>query len=116
MKLVDTTIALASAVDSTRCTDGQQALQPNDISCTRTRINQTVEGHPLCYHSVSCMSVMPPLPPPLFLCVHCVRSDGYISDSDTDSRGEFGSDPNENFGGFAGFDQEAARAALEQTN
>ncbi|CAM9889748.1 unnamed protein product [Pylaiella littoralis] len=48
--------------------------------------------------------------------IRTMRSDGYISDSDTDSRGEFGSDPNENFGGFAGFDQEAAKAALEQTN
>lgn len=67
----------------------------------------------------------PPHPPLFFVSVVCARvysivnhprSDGGLTGSDTDSRGEFGSDPNEYFGGFAGFDKEAARDALEGTN
>lgn len=41
-------------------------------------------------------------------------SDGDFSDSDTQSQGEFGTDPKEDFGGFAGFQQEA-QDALKQT-
>lgn len=41
-------------------------------------------------------------------------SDGDFSDSDTQSQGEFGSDAKEDFGGFAGFRQEA-QDALQQT-
>eukprot|EP00903_Cladosiphon_okamuranus_P006592 g6440.t1 len=42
--------------------------------------------------------------------IQTMRSDSDFSDSDTESRGEFGSDPKENFGGFAGFRQEAQDA------
>ena len=42
------------------------------------------------------------------------NSDGDFSDSDTQSQGEFGSDPKEDFGGFAGF-REEEEDALEQT-
>eukprot|EP00752_Nemacystus_decipiens_P004021 g3683.t1 len=46
--------------------------------------------------------------------IQTMRSDGDFSDSDTQSQGEFGSDPKENFGGFAGFRQEA-QDALQET-
>ncbi|CAM9242995.1 unnamed protein product [Scytosiphon promiscuus] len=38
--------------------------------------------------------------------IQTMRSDGDFSDSDTQSQGEFGSDPTEDFGGVAGFRQE----------
>ncbi|CAN0414214.1 unnamed protein product [Ectocarpus sp. 12 AP-2014] len=46
--------------------------------------------------------------------IQTMRSDGDLSDSDGQSQGEFGSDPKEDFGGFAGFHREA-QDALEQT-
>lgn len=60
----------------------------------------------------------------LFCVASCARVDAFdyhisrnsdcdFSDSDTQSQGEFGSDPKEDFGGFAGFRQEAM--GLQQT-
>ncbi|CAM9711987.1 unnamed protein product [Ectocarpus fasciculatus] len=46
--------------------------------------------------------------------IQTMRSDGDLSDSDAQSEGEFGSDPKEDFGGFAGFHRDG-QDALEQT-
>ncbi|CAN0399316.1 unnamed protein product [Ectocarpus sp. 8 AP-2014] len=46
--------------------------------------------------------------------IQTMRSDGDLSDSDGQSQGEFGSNPKEDFGGFAGFHREG-QDALEQT-